>query len=279
MPDLQSQVHQFILASATKVSFTLLQRQFCDRQQVKPRMLKTAISSLIQNGQLRYTHHFGHTFIESSFDRPRLISDNIIFQPPQMTCQANPGQQVVILEKGASFGVGEHPTTRMAVQLIDAILHQQPWPGSNATINALDIGTGSGVLAIVAAMLGVGRVDAVDTDPCARFEAQANIRLNQLDGRVRVTAGSVDAIDGRYELVLANLRTPTLIGFYTQLEPRLTDECLLIFSGMKADEIRSVRDCYETAGFSGLKQKEENGWGALCLGRGDFRGGDANARD
>ena len=264
-------MHQFILASPTKVCFTHLKRHFCGHRQFNQRMLKAAISSLILNGQLRYTYHFGNTFIEPSYDRPRVVSDHVILRPPTTNCQADPGLQVITLEKGASFGGGEHPTTRMAIQLVDTMLHQGAWQFSKADANALDIGTGSGVLAIVAAKLGIGRVDAIDTDPCARFEARANIRLNQLEGQVRVFDGSLGTVADRYELILANLRTPTLINFYSQLETRLADNCLLLFSGMKADEIQTVRDFYEKAGFSGLRESVENNWGALCLARGVFR--------
>jgi ribosomal protein L11 methyltransferase len=271
MSDIKSLVHQFILASPTKVSFTHLKHHFCGHRQVKQRMLKSVVSSLILNGQLRYTYHFGNTFIEPSFDRPRLVSDHVILTPPTTNCQADPGQQVITLEKGASFGGGEHPTTRMAIQLADMMLHQGSWRFRKADAKALDIGTGSGVLAIVAAKLGIGRVDAIDTDPCARFEARANIRLNRLQGQVRVFDGSLGTVVDRYELILANLRTPTLINFYSQLETRLADNCLLLFSGMKADEIRTVRDFYEKAGFSGRNERVKNSWGALCLARGVFR--------
>jgi ribosomal protein L11 methyltransferase len=233
-------------------------------------MLKKVIASLIRRGELRYTYHFGNTYLETYYDRPRQVSDHVVLRPPKTRCPSVQGQLVVTLARGASFGGGDHPTTRLAIQLLDAMLHGQIWQKRKTQANALDIGTGSGVLAIVAAKLGIGRVDAIDTDPCARFEARANIRLNHLEKRVTMIDGSLGAVNGRHELVLANLRTPTLIDFYQQLETCLTDDCVLLFSGMKADEMPSVQNFYENAGFSIQKERTENGWGALCAARGDF---------
>lgn len=228
------------------------------------------IASLIHKGALHYTYHFGNTYIEPCCDRPRQVSDRVVLRPPKTRCRSVQGQQVVTLARGASFGGGDHPTTRLAIQLIDVMLLGQIWQHRKTQAKAIDIGTGSGVLAIVAAKLGIGRVDAIDTDPCARFEARANIRLNHLEKRVTVIDGCLSGIDGRYELVLANLRTPTLIDFYRQLETCLSDDCVLLFSGMKADEMPSVQKFYENVGFSVQAERTENGWGALCAARGDF---------
>ncbi len=270
MPDLESQVNQYILTSPIKISFPHLQRHFCDHHRVTPRMLKNVIANLIRKGVLGYTYHFGNTYIETYYERPRQVSDHVVLRPPKTRYHSVQGQQVVTLARGASFGSGDHPTTRLAIQLLDTMLHGQIWKNRKTQAKALDIGTGSGVLAIVAAKLGIERVDAIDTDPGARFEARANIRLNYLEECVTVIDGCLGVVEGRYELVLANLRTPTLIDFYRQLETRLSDDCVLLFSGMKADEMPSIQNFYENAGFSIQKERTEKGWGALCAARGDF---------
>lgn len=267
----ESQVLQYISKSSHKVSFTGLQRHFCATHQIRSRELKNVVDRMIHGGDLRYTSHFGNSYLERSYDQPMIVSKHVILKPPMMSWQTSAGQWAITLERGASFGVGEHPTTRLAIQLLDTILHSSLWKGKLAELKAIDIGTGSGVLAIVAATLGLGRVDAIDTDPCAVFETRNNIRLNHLKDRVKLLDARLETIDELYDLVMANLRTPTLLYLRDHLEKRLSNESVLIFSGIKTDETASVGKFYEKMGFYVFIERSENGWSAICLLRGDFQ--------
>jgi ribosomal protein L11 methyltransferase len=159
----------------------------------------------------------------------------------------------------------------MAIQLIDAALHAPPWNVALAALKAIDIGTGSGVLAIVAAKMGFGWVAAVDTDPNAVFEARKNVRLNQLESRISVGKGSLEASDGRYDLAIANLRTPTLVGLSWALDKTLMPDSMLILSGIRPDETTSIAEKYQAIGFFVQNNRKEKGWAALCLARGQIR--------
>jgi ribosomal protein L11 methyltransferase len=181
-----------------------------------------------------------------------------------------PDQVVVTLDRGASFGGGEHPTTRLAIQLIDATLHRQHWMKKKQSLRAIDIGTGSGILAIAAAKIGLGCVCAVDTDPCAVFEARENVRLNRLEDRVLVLSGDLNRVEGVYDFVFANLRAPTLLGMRSILEKKISAESVLIFSGVKTDETLQICEIYKEVGFFRCEKRSENGWSALCLIRGDL---------
>lgn len=267
----EAQVLQYIAKAPHKVSFTGLQRHFCVTHQIKSRALKNLVAGMVHRGDLRYTTHFGNSYLERSYDLPRAVSKHVVLKPPMTSWHASAGQRAITLASGASFGVGEHPTTRLAIQLIDSILHASPWKGHLTELKAIDIGTGSGVLAIVAATLGLGRVDAIDTDPCAVFETRHNIQLNQLKARVEVLDDPLENIDGIYDLVLANLRTPTLLYLRDHIEKKITDESALIFSGIKTDETASVGRFYKKKGFYVLKKRSEQGWSAICLLRGDFK--------
>ena len=144
---------------------------------------------------------------------------------------------MVSIEKGAAFGFGDHPTTRMAIRLIDACLHQPYWQEEKHALKAIDIGTGSGVLSIVAAKLGLGVVVGVDTDPCALHESKNNVNLNQMEGRIQIVAKSIDQFNETFDLVFANLRTPTLLNLCADIDNKLSKKSALIFFGNESGRI------------------------------------------
>ena len=268
----EAQVLQFIAESPTKISFADLRRHFCSPHQLPPKQLKTVVARLIQSGQLSYTSHYGNSFIEISYDWPRRVSEHLVIKPPLVSLNLPSGQRAVSLQRGASFGGGEHPTTRMAIRLIDAILHTPPWTVKKQTNRGIDIGTGSGILAISAATMGLGSVCGIDTDPCALFEARENVGLNHLENRVHISNDRLDEVVGPYDVVLANLRAPTLMTLRDNVITWLSDPCVLILSGLKTGEIPLICDYYREADFFELQKLSEKGWSAICLARGAFKG-------
>lgn len=262
------QILRFIAESPHRVNFGSLSRHFCKSSPRNPERLKLLVAGLIQSGQLCYTSHFGNSFIEISYDQPRVVSEHVTIKPPWCSLRDIPGQCVVSLGRGAAFGGGEHPTTRLAIQLIDALLHLPDWRARGHDCRAVDIGTGSGVLAIVAAKMGVGLVLGIDADPCAVFEARENVRINQLEHRVTILSDDLDGIHGTYDLVFANLRMPTLFGLWSALEKKIADDSIFVFSGLKTEEVSAICDFYAEAGFFVHQNRSEKGWAALCLARG-----------
>ena len=262
------QVLRLIAESPSKVTFGSILRHFCKTNRRNPKRLKQLVAGLIEDGRLCYTSHYGNSFIEISYDQPQAVSEHVIIKPPLRSLNALPGQCVISLGRGAAFGGGEHPTTRLAIQLIDALLHLPSWQDRRRACRAVDIGTGSGVLAIVAAKMGVGLVCGVDTDPCAVFEARDNVRLNQVETRVRILNEDMDGITGSYDLVFANLRMPTLFGLWPAMEKKIADDSLLVFSGLKPEEAAAICDFYAEVGFFIHQKRSEMGWTAVCLARG-----------
>ncbi len=266
--NLQLQVLRFIADSPSKVTFGSIQRHFCKTNPPNSKQLKQLVAGLIQTGQLCYTSHYGNSFIELSYDQPHAASEHVMIKPPFCSLKAKPGQCVVSLGRGAAFGGGDHPTTRLAIQLIDALLHLPQWQARRHACRAIDIGTGSGVLAIVAAKMGVGWVCGIDTDPCAVFEARDNVRLNQEETRVRILNEDMHGVTGSYDLVFANLRMPTLFGLWSALEKKIAEDSILVFSGLKTEEVAAICDFYAEAGFFIHQKCAEKGWAAICLARG-----------
>ena len=262
------QVLRFIAESPSKVTFASIRRHLCKTNRPNPKQLKQLVAGLIKDGQLCYTSHYGNSYIEVSYDQPQAVSEHVIVKPPFCSLKALPGQCVVSLGRGVAFGGGEHPTTRLAIQLIDELLHLPSVQNRRHACRAIDVGTGSGVLAIVAAKMGVDLVCGVDTDPCAVFEARDNVRLNQVETSVRILNEDMDGITGSYDLVFANLRMPTLFGLWPAMEKKIADDSLLVFSGLKPEEAAAICDFYAEVGFFIHQKRSEMGWTAVCLARG-----------
>ncbi len=265
MESVENQILDYISRSPTRVAFRSLRKRFA---QLTLRSLKREVAALVRSGRLSYTYEFGNSYLVMALHRPMLVSPHVVLAPPDVSFSGAPGQVVVTLNRGGAFGLGDHPTTRMAIQLIDAHVHSALRLSGSETSSALDIGTGSGVLAIVLARLGLGVVTAVDTDVCAVCEARANVQGNGLDGQVVVCRGDAHVPDKRFNLIVANLRTPTLMALRSRIEILAGPNSGLIFSGFRQTEAHSIRQGYEQAGFRMLKCCTEKGWGAISFARG-----------
>jgi ribosomal protein L11 methyltransferase len=131
----------------------------------------------------------------------------------------------------------------------------------------LDIGTGSGVLLICAGRLGAETGIGIDTDPCARVEAGANLRLNKLQGSFRINGHSLDSIQGFFDLITANLRTPSLLELSGRIADLSAIGGALVVSGMRPDEADRVRDEYGIQGFRCNWKQQEKNWAGMILER------------
>lgn len=268
MNDLESKILRIIDESPSKVTFRLIKTRLGHSTAYRVNSIKQAVANLVSSGTLCYTFHFGRSFIERSLEKPIQLSTHVILKPLRCTLGRFENGVVISIEKGVSFGCGDHPTTCMAIQLIDHCLHQPLWNKSKKRLKAIDIGTGSGLLSIAAAKLGIGFVIGVDTDPCSVFEAKENVRINQLNNRIRISGESIDGIEEQFDFVLANLRTPTLINLCDSLNNKLNQNSVLVLSGMKMEESESVSEPYKKKGFRVVEKREKKGWSAICLVRG-----------
>ena len=143
---------------------------------------------------------------------------------------------VIRLDPGMAFGTGTHPTTRMCLRwMADRSMNGTPvWP------RVLDYGCGSGILAIAAALLGAGTVDAADIDPVAVETTRTNVEVNG----VRVEASLVDAVSGRYDLVLANILATPLKILAPLLASHLDAGATLVLSGILASQADELAAAY-----------------------------------
>jgi protein-L-isoaspartate O-methyltransferase len=166
---------------------------------------------------------------------------------------------VVRIDPGGAFGHGGHVTTRLALELVAARC-TTGW-GTGPDRSVLDVGTGSGVLAVAAARLGAGPVVAVDVDPRARAATRANAAANGVE--VEVPDGGLDAVGGAFGLVVANLEAPVLVELGPALVARVAPEGRAVVSGFLAARVGAV--VAALAPLRVVNRRTEDDWAALVL--------------
>jgi ribosomal protein L11 methyltransferase len=163
------------------------------------------------------------------------------------------------LTDSAAFGTGLHPTTAMCLGAIEETLQPSP-PGA-----LLDVGTGSGVLALAALLMGVPRALALDVDAEALRAAAENARLNALDQRLQLVRGGPDAVAGTWPLVVANLLAGPLVELAPVLVRRVGHRGRLVLSGIPCSVEPEVDRAYRRLGMQRLRAPSRGGWSALVL--------------
>ena len=242
---LRQEVLDMVFQSKRRLTPKDLEKRICQKFSISKNAFKTVVKNLVADGELVYTYTFGRSFLEKSFNKPVRISKRIILKPPGMFYRPESDEIVVKLQHGASFGTGEHPTTRLAAEGIEEALSTKEFFQKDKYLQALDIGTGSGILSIIAVLMGVKKAVGTDVDPCARSEARNNIKLNRLENRIEIHDSALEQIDQKFSIITANLRYPTLRRLCRRMVEKMEKGGLLVISGVKTDEIPGLLNTYE----------------------------------
>ncbi len=254
-----------IASTTAKMTPSTLERFIFDRHGLNKKQIKTVIRELVDSGELTYTYKFGSTFLERSFTKPVRISRHVVFTPPDHFYRPRPKDVVVQIKPGASFGSGGHPSTRLATKGIDfVLLGDRPIEKSQDNM-VLDIGTGSGALILSAVICGMDGGLGIDIDACARVEAATNVKINGLEDRILISGQSLETINQRFKMVLANLRYPSLKRFYPLLAEIADNKSTLVLSGMKKGEVADLLAVYTKTHFKCLWTDNELGWAGVVL--------------
>jgi ribosomal protein L11 methyltransferase len=182
----------------------------------------------------------------------------LLIKPTWTRRQARPGQAVVTLDPGLSFGTGQHPTTAFCLeQLVEARKSGQPQA-------FLDIGAGSGILAIAAVKLGYRPVLALDNDPTAVRVAKANARKNRIEDKLTIRRQDLVkmplASNAQYQLICANLVMDLLITQRRRIINRLALSGRLVLSGILARQFAEVKQAYEQDGMRLEVSRSKGEW-------------------
>jgi ribosomal protein L11 methyltransferase len=166
------------------------------------------------------------------------------------------GRAVVRLDPQMAFGSGEHPTTQLCLAALDRLV------GPGAVV--IDVGTGSGILAIAAARFGARRVTAIDNDPLAVRVARRNVRVNRVSGRVAVRiADGLAAGRGCADVIVANLTAQTLPPVMPEARRRLRSDGVFVASGFGTPGTKPVTEAMRSAGLRPVAIHALRGWRAV----------------
>ena len=184
------------------------------------------------------------------------VGERIVIRPSWREYAPGPDDVVIELDPGMAFGTGLHPTTRLCLAALERVVR----PGDRV----LDLGTGSGILAIAAAKLGASEVLAIDTDPVAVQAATANVAANRLTDRVAVIEGTVEAAgDAAFDVVAANISATVLIAIAAELARVARPGGRLLASGLLDDREIEVALALAAAGFHLAGSHRDNDWRLL----------------
>jgi ribosomal protein L11 methyltransferase len=193
------------------------------------------------------------------------VTERLVIRPPWEDYEPEFGELVLTIYPGMAFGTGRHPTTLLCLRALEEVWGPElpevtdPW-------QVLDVGTGSGILALAAARLGAG-VLAIDVDPEAVAAALENVRLNDLEARILVEPTLLHAIRQQFALILANLTAPDLLQLAEALTGRLVSGGALIISGFLEKDLPQLQARFLGLGLTEAGYHSQEDWGVLILRR------------
>lgn len=197
-----------------------------------------------------------------AYYEPQHIGRRLVVHPSWQRYLPSDGEVVITLDPGMAFGTGLHPTTRMCLEALEEHLSRGA--------RVLDLGTGSGILAIAAAKLGASAVLALDTDPLAVKIAKENVQANGVSKTVEVKEGSLEMARGSlFDMIVVNILARTIAELIEKgLLDYLNPAGLLIAAGIMASEEEEVKNAFIERGLKGLNRLQRGDWVTLIGRRG-----------
>jgi ribosomal protein L11 methyltransferase len=191
---------------------------------------------------------------------PIRVTDRLVIAPSWKPVAAGPQDIVLTIDPKMSFGTGYHETTRLTLRLIDKFCGR----GSRV----LDVGTGTGVLAIAAVKLGAAHAIGIDNDAWAYDNASENVRANGVEGIVEIRLGGLDVVTERdFDIIAANIQKNVIEGMLGDLELMMNSTGRLLLSGLLSTDRDAIHLSLRTAGLRVLEETAENEWIAVAVER------------
>lgn len=191
--------------------------------------------------------------------KPIRVSDRLVIKPTWKKAAKKPGRIIIEIDPGMAFGTGSHASTLMCLKAADKIASAIKGKG------ILDVGTGSGILAITAARLGAKNVVGIDIDPEAVKVARKNVRFNKVSGNVKITAKPLKKVKNKFSVIFANIIAEELIKIANLLKAKMSDNGFLILSGILKDRSDEVEIIYTGLGFTPFKSYVKGEWKCLVF--------------
>jgi ribosomal protein L11 methyltransferase len=191
--------------------------------------------------------------------RPIEIGDRIAIRPSWATYENTRGRVVLQIDPKMSFGTGYHETTRLVLKLLERY--------ANGRRAMLDVGTGTGVLAIAAVKLGIDNATAIDNDPWSIDNATENVLANGLTQSVIITNKSIQDLDASYDLIAANLTLHTIVDLLPEMARRMRPDCILLLSGLLQSDEGALALALPKHNLKAIETASENEWIAVVANR------------
>jgi ribosomal protein L11 methyltransferase len=189
---------------------------------------------------------------------PIEVTEKIVLKPSFKEYQARDNQIVITIDPKMSFGTGEHQTTKLMLQLVEKYLN----PGDKV----LDVGSGTGILAIAAAKLGASKITAVDNDEWCYDNGIENVQANDVGKMVDVRIGEISSVpENDFDLVIANLNKFILVDIVQQLVGKVKPGGLILLSGLLDQDEEDITGLYKEQGQNILEIIHLDEWIALAL--------------
>ena len=197
-----------------------------------------------------------------AYYKPIEIGERMVIVPAWEKYDAPEGKLVVRMDPGMAFGTGSHETTRLVIGLLEKYIKNGQ--------RVLDVGCGSGILAICAAKLGAEACKAYDIDPVAVKVARENVKDSGLTNVTCDTSDLLRGVDksgGAYDVICANIVADIIIRMTPDVGQFMHESSVILASGIISERANDVISCFEQYGFRIVEKAEENGWCALVVGR------------
>lgn len=188
------------------------------------------------------------------------LGRRVVIKPSWRSYEPRANDIVLEMDPGMAFGTGLHPTTRLCVVVLEGLVR----PG----MHILDVGTGTGILAMVAARLGAEEALAIDNDENAVIVARRNVQANGLSERVTLCYGSLADVKETYDVVVVNILAPVIINMARAgLAERLRPDGSLVVSGILEAQVDSVAGALHEQSLQVVEQRQQEEWVALIARR------------
>lgn len=198
-------------------------------------------------------------------DMPQTRVGRFIFTQPNEKIDGSRENTAIALTPSHSFGTGAHPSTALALIALEEFYTPKPGHPDPVNSSVLDAGTGSGILALAAANLGAGPILAVDSSSAAIEAARINISANNFSEQIKLLRAPLEKVEGRFDLILANLAPSVLLRSASLLVKLMTPGGKLIAAGFTDPQTPAMLKSMNKAGVLMVKSYSRSGWSALSF--------------
>lgn len=231
-----------------------LRRYLKSLQKIHPRL-----SSIKMEVFFIFEEDWGESW--KRFFKPIHVSPGFLIKPPWSNVQSQNAKIVISIHPKMAFGTGTHPTTKLCLQALAKVIKKKG-------LSVLDVGTGSGILSIAAAKLGAEKVLGLDIDREAITNARENVNENGVSDTVHLKLGRIGRVQGKYDLIVANIDFKNLIRMRNPFLSHLKRRGVLILSGiLNREQGRVLEHYWKTGLFKWRRSLHEREWVCILLKR------------